>query len=161
MNIAVSHSLIAEVSSLEKGLDEIKPLLPGHYEELSLHKDRGIELDPLYDRYLAAEKLGEVLYVTLRKEGQLVGYFVGLIGPALHYKSCVTLHSDIYYVVPEHRGDGGGMILFDAVRKEAKRRGARYWMSGDKEHAHIHADRLHKMMGFEKIENVFGLWLDD
>lgn len=153
--------LTAQVESLTDGLAEIKPLLPRHYEELSLHKDRGVQLDPLYDRYLMKDAVGEVLYVTLRKQGELVGYFVGFIGPALHYASCVTLHSDIYYVVPEHRGDGGGAILFDAVRKEAKRRGARYWMSGDKEHAHLHADRLHMMMGFQKIENVFGLWLED
>jgi hypothetical protein len=153
--------ITAQVETLAGGgLDELKPLLPGHYEELSLHRGKGFKLNPRYDDYLNREAQGQVLYVTLRKSGNLIGYFVGHIVPGLHYQDCLTLHSDIYYVVPEHRGDGAGLVLFNAVKKELKRRGGNLWMSGDKEFAHMHTGKLHQAIGFEKVENVYALWMD-
>ena len=153
--------LTPHVENFERGLDELKPVLPSHYEELSLHRNKGFELDPMFDRYIAKERLGEVLYITIRDKGELAGYFIGLIGPGLHYRSCFTLQTDIFYVRKEYRGNGGGMVLFRFVEAEAKRRGAHLWISGDKEHAKMHADKLHLAIGFEKIENVYGLWLKE
>ena len=127
--------ITAQVETLHGGgLEELQPLLPIHYAELSLHKDHGFPLDPQYSEYLWKEAEGSVLYVTLREKGKLIGYFVGFISPGLHYKTCLTLIMDIFYIVPEHRGKKGGVTLFSAVRKEAERRGVKCWFVGDKEH---------------------------
>jgi GNAT superfamily N-acetyltransferase len=61
-----------------------------------------------------------MMLVTLREDGEIVGYFIGFVAPGLHYKTCLTLTMDIFYVLPEHRGSGGGVILFKAVEKEAR-----------------------------------------
>lgn len=152
--------ITAQVETLANGgLDEIKPLLPGHYEELSLHQFHGVPLNPQYQVYLDREARGEVVYVTLRERGMLIGYFVGFVAPGLHYQDCLTLHLDIFYVVPDHRGNGGGLILFNAVKAEAKRRGVEAWFCGNKEHAKVHATALFEAMGFEKVETHYCLWL--
>lgn len=152
--------ITAQIESLTAGLEEIKPLLPLHYEELSLHQFHGIPLNPNYQIYLDRDSRGEVLYATLRHKGQLVGYFVGFIAPGLHYQDCLTLTLDIFYTVPDIRGNGAGAILFDAVKREAKRRGVKAWFVGNKEHAKVHATALFEAMGFEKSETYYCMWLE-
>lgn len=153
--------ITAQVESLTEGIEEIKPLFPLHYEELSLHQFHGIPLNPQYGVYLARDSRGEILYATLRENGVIAGYFVGFIAPGLHYQDCLTLTLDIFYVVPEHRGNGGGLILFNAVKKEAKRRGVKAWFVGNKEHSKVHATALFEAMGFEKSETYYCMWLED
>src|SRR3546814_12396519 len=97
--------LTAQVESLTEHLDALKPFFPLHWEELALNQKQ-VPLDPNYAIYLARDEAGEVLLVTLRKAGKIVGYFVGFIAPGLHYQTCLTLTMDIFYVLPEHRGDG-------------------------------------------------------
>jgi hypothetical protein len=80
-------------------LEEVKPLLPLHYAELALNKDR-VPLSPQYDEYLRRDALGMVMAVTVRDAGELVGYFVGFIAPGLHYSTCLTLHLDIFWIRP-------------------------------------------------------------
>lgn len=59
--------LTAQVESFADRLHELKPLLPLHWEELALDKDK-VPLDPQYDTYIAREDHGEVLFVTLRDD---------------------------------------------------------------------------------------------
>lgn len=152
--------ITAQVETIaDGGLDELKPLLPIHYEELSLHKQHDFPLDPQYWIYQARELKGELMYVTLRESGRLVGYFVGFIAPGLHYQGCLTLIMDIFYVVPECRGNNGGMVLFKEVKREAIRRGVNLWFVGNKEHSRVHATALFETMGFEKAETTYQLWL--
>ncbi len=152
--------ITAQIETLANGLEELKPLLPVHWEELALNQDE-VPLDPQYEEYLKRERLGMVLYVTLRKSGKLIGYFVGFVAPGMHYKTCLTLTMDIFYIYPDHRGDGGGLILFNMVKREAKRRGVQRWFVGNKEHANFHATRLFEAMGFQKIETYYSMMLGD
>lgn len=154
--------ITAQVETLaDGGLDELKPLLPLHYQELSLHQFHGIPLNPQYDVYLQREALGQILYVTLRDHGKLAGYFVGFISPGLHYRDCLTLQMDIFYTLPEYRGQGGGLVLFKTVKHAAIRRGVKAWFVGNKEHSKVHATALFEAMGFEKAETYYCMWLGD
>lgn len=153
--------LTAQVETLKNGgLDEIKPLLNGHWEELALNKDK-VPLDPQYDLYLKREELGEVLYVTLRSQGKLVGYFVGFIAPGLHYKTCLTLTMDIIYVHPDYRGTGGGLVLGKAIEREAKRRGVQRWFMGFKTEHKKHMEKLLQTLGMEQVEVFYSKWIGD
>lgn len=153
--------ITAQVERLHDVLEEMKPVFPRHYEELSLHQFHGVPLNPQYDIYLQREDLGQVLFVSLREQGELVGYFVGFVAPGLHYRDCLTLTMDIFYVVPKVRGNNGGMILFNEVKREAKRRGIHAWFVGNKEHAKVHATALFNAMGFELSETYYCMWLGD
>lgn len=150
--------ITAHIESFTERLEELKPLLPIHWEELALDKEK-VPLDPQFDIYIAREAIGQVLFVALRERGELIGYFIGFVAPGLHYRTCLTLTMDIFYVCPAHRGSKGGVVLFEAVKQEAKRRGVQRWFVGDKEHAKVHAEALFAHMGFEKVETTFSLWL--
>lgn len=148
--------LTAHVESLTERLEDLKPFFPLHWEELALNQKQ-VALDPQYGVYLAKDAAGEVMLVTLRKAGEIVGYFVGFVGPGLHYKSCLTLTMDIFYVVPEHRGDGGGFVLFKAVEAEARRRGVQRMFVGSK--MHKDASFLFEKLGYEPVESFYCLWM--
>jgi GNAT superfamily N-acetyltransferase len=150
--------ITAQLESFTEQLDELKPIFPIHYKELALNQDE-VPLDPQYDIYIAREEIGELIFVTLRKKGELIGYFIGFIAPGLHYKTCLTCTMDIFYVHPEHRGNGGGFTLFEFVEKELKRRGVDRWMVGSK--LHKDASFLFERLGFERVEIYYSKMLGD
>jgi GNAT superfamily N-acetyltransferase len=138
-------------------VEELKPLLPKHWKELAIYQDR-MPLDPLWEVYDGLETAGQLLYVPLRKAGELIGYFIGVITPGLHYRQTLTCKMDIAFVLPEHRGKAG-TVLFDAVKAELKRRGVKLWWVGSKDHHPI--ERFYEMFGFERQETYFTMWLGD
>jgi GNAT superfamily N-acetyltransferase len=145
-------SLVACPEPFPPFLEEVKPLMPRHWEELALDKDE-VPLDPDYDEYLRLDGLGRVLTVAVREHGKLVGYFVGFIGPALHYRSLTQLTLDIFWIAPEHRGKSGGILLFKAVEAEARRRGVGRMFVGSK--CHKDASWLFERLGYTEVERYY------
>lgn len=137
-------------------VEELKPLLPAHWEELGIYKDR-MPLDPVWPVYQAFENAGQLLYVPLRADGKLAGYFIGIITPGLHYGQTLTCKMDICRVLPEHRKGRAGTILFDAVKAELVRRGVKMWWVGSKDHHPI--EGFYEAIGFERQETHFSMWL--
>lgn len=148
--------LTAQVENLTARLEEMKSLFPEHWEELALNKDK-VPLDPQYDIYLARDACGEVLFVTLRRDGELKGYFVGFVSPGLHYRSCLTLTMDIFWTHPDIRGGSAGLRLFKAVEREARRRGVHRVFYGSKNHKD--ASRLFAALGCEPVETYHSKWI--
>jgi GNAT superfamily N-acetyltransferase len=144
------------VESLTERLEELKPLFPEHFRELALNQDE-VPLDPQYDIYLQRDARGEVLFVAGRELGQLIGYFVGFVAPGLHYRTCLTLTMDIFYVHPDYRHQGAGFRLFKTVEAEAKRRGAQRMFVGSK--LHRDASWLFERLGYEEVERYYSAWL--
>jgi GNAT superfamily N-acetyltransferase len=142
-------------------LEQIKGLIPAHYEELSEHKLCGIALDPNYDLYLARDRMGEVLLIALRDGGNLVGYLTSFVAPGLHYQGCLTALSDIFFVYPDKRGAQGGKLLFQEWERECKRRGVRLMMAGVKVKHAKHARALLEFIGFFEAEIMFWKFLDE
>lgn len=150
----------AGVESLTGGLEELKRFFGEHYEELSEHKGR-FPLLPQYDEYLRRDAMGQVLYVALREDGDLVGYFVGFVTWGLHYSTCLTLSPDIFYTLPRFR-DGspkGAIRMFREAEREAKRRGVRLWTVGEK--IKHQCGSLFKYLGFEPFEIMHAKWLGE
>jgi len=152
--------ITAHLEKFADALPELKPVLPLHYEELALDKDK-VPLDPQYDIYLERERRGELIFMAMRSSGRLIGYFIGFIAPALHYRTCLTLTMDIFYIVPEFRGNKAGLLLFGEIKKEAKRRGVQLWFMGNKTHAKVHADALYRAIGAEEVETYYSIWLGE
>ena len=150
--------ITAQVEDWKSFIQEAQPLLPLHWEELALNKDK-VPLDPQYDVYDARDASGQVLVITLRDTGRLVGYFIGFIAPGLHYKTCLTLTMDIFWTHPDIRGGFAGVKLFRQVEKEAKRRGVDRIFYGSK--MHKDASRLFEFLGFDPVETYYSKWIGD
>lgn len=150
--------MTAQVESFRKTLPEIIPLLDLHYDQLSLHKGRH-ELKPRYDIYLAREDAGELMLVTLRRYGCIVGYWITFIAPGLHYQTCLTGQMDIWFIHPAHRVGKAPLILIKAVEKELARRGVHLWFAGEK--LHDPCGRLFEMVGMKKVESYYAKWIGE
>lgn len=148
--------ITAQVENLTERLEEMKPLFPAHWEELALNRDK-VPLDPQYGIYLARDANGELVFVTLRRDGELLGYFVGFLAPGLHYQTCLTLTMDIFWTHPDIRGGTAGLRLFRTVEKEARRRGAHRVFYGSK--MHKDASRLFAAIGCEPVETYYSKWI--
>lgn len=146
----------AQVESLTERLEEMKPLFPAHWAELALDQDK-VPLDPQYEIYLERDRRGEVILVTIREDGSLVGYFVGFIAPGLHYRTCLTCTMDLFYVWPEARGAGAGFLLFRTVEQECRRRGVQRMFVGSK--LHSDASWLFDRLGYLPVERYYSTWL--
>ena len=143
--------ITAQIESFTAGIEELKPILPAHHAELAIDPIE-IPLDPKWDLYRQRDAAGQVLYVTLRKDGGLMGYFIGFLVDALHndLRLCVQ---DIYYVVKSERRNGAGSILFSAVEKELKRRGRFRWIVAEK--VHMDGGDFFAKHGFTHIERSY------
>ncbi len=150
--------ITAHIESFEENLEYLKPLLPIHYKELALNQDK-VPLSPQFDKYVAAEQRGELIFITLRKAGQMVGYFIGFIAPGLHYSTCLTCQMDIFYVLPEHRGSGAGFQLFKFVEQQLKKRGVQRMFVGSK--MHKDASWLFEKLNYTPVETYYSAWLGD
>lgn len=150
--------LTAQIEPWPEFIREAQPLLPLHWQELALNKD-AVPLDPQYDVYNARDAQGQVMVVTLRQAGVLVGYFIGFVAPGLHYRTCLTLTMDIFWTHPDVRGGVAGLRLFRAVEKEARRRGVKRIFHGSK--LHKDSSRLFAAMGYEPVEVYHSKWLGD
>lgn len=151
--------LTCHVESFEERLAELQALLPSHYDELALNKDK-VPLSPQYGVYIERERRGELLFVTMRESGELVGYFIGFIAPGLHYSTCLTCTMDIFYIRQDKRGTAlPGVRLFRAVEKELRRRGVNRWFVGSKVKAD--ASALFEFLDFERVEIYYSKWLGD
>lgn len=148
--------ITCQVEKLADSLTQMKWLFPIHWKELAMNQDK-VPLDPNYDIYLKREEAGEVVYCTARQGGDIVGYFVGFIGTALHYKSLLVCTPDIFYVHPELRKQDIGSQLFETVKTELKRRGVMNWIVGDKNH--LPAGEFFERLGFKKLENFYSMWI--
>lgn len=158
MNAKTKPVITCCAERLADELENLKPLFPEHFAELALDQDK-VPLDPQYPVYLAREDRGEVLFVAMREAGQIVGYFVGFVAPGLHYRTCLTMTMDIFWVKPEYRGAGAGFQLFRFVEQEAKARGVQRMFVGSK--LHKDASWLFEKLGYREVERYYSTWLGE
>lgn len=150
--------ITAQVEPYMDCLPELMACYDQHWEELALNKDK-VPLAPQYDVYEARDDAGQLMLVTLRDTGRLVGYFIGFIAPGLHYKTCLTLTMDIFWTHPDVRGGFAGVKLFRAVEKDARRRGVHRIFYGSK--MHKDASRLFEFLKMEPVEMYYTKWIGD
>lgn len=103
-------------------LEELKPLLPRHHEELATWKD--IPLAPNFPFYDFVSRGNVMHFWTARLDGELIAYANYMIQPHPHYSTTLWAMCDIVLVVPEHRSYGVGNGLFDLIERECEKLGA-------------------------------------
>lgn len=89
------------VERLREIVDEIHPLHEAHFLETEKHR-LGFGLDMNYPYYMASERAGAMVQLTLRKDGALVGNIRMFIGTSLHTGTQYAAE-DTFFVLPAHR----------------------------------------------------------
>lgn len=142
--------------------DELLPLFRLHWLDLGPYKDR-MPLSPNLQIYQFLESVGQLLCLTARQDGKLIGYLIAKTGPGLHYSETNQAITDIPYVRPEVKARGLIMMrLFHSAEEEFRRRGVGPWFASYKVGS-MHAqsmDRLLRIVGMMPCDLQFSKWLD-
>lgn len=103
---------------------DAQELIPIHYEELSLDKDK-VKIGINCQRYLALESECMLHIVTVRLgDGKMVGYYIAMILPHMHYKDAgLMAYTDMYFIHPGFRLGGVGARMMVFVEETLRRRG--------------------------------------
>ncbi len=93
-------------------IEEMRPLVEAHYDELALDKD--IPLEPDHDKYSVLNEMGVIQVFTARDDkDNLVGYALYMVAPNLHYKSSLQANQDVLFVHKDFRRGGFGSDFID------------------------------------------------
>jgi ribosomal protein S18 acetylase RimI-like enzyme len=133
-------------------INEIKPLLDLHYEEIALDKDV-IKLNPDYDAYKSMNARGVIKIISARQDGKLIGYCICVVKGHLHYKDSLTAHNDIFYIKPEYRQGLTGVKLFKATEEIMKKYGVQRIIMNVKRSNDIGA--IFERLGYKETERVY------
>lgn len=152
--------LTTHIELFSQTIDELEILFEDHYKAISAHKNHSIPLQPDYAKYYQREINGELLFIALRSNGRLVGYFTGFIGTALHYRSCLQCQLDLIYISRIALGQKAGHLLVEAVKRECVRRGVRLLTMGFKEHRKRFMPKLLSECGLVPFETHYCMWFE-
>jgi GNAT superfamily N-acetyltransferase len=112
-----------QVEKFADVIEEMKPLLQMHYEEIAMYKDR-IALNPDYAAYQAMADLGMLHIYTARDSSRdLIGYCVTFIRPHPHYQDHIYAMNDVVYVAKEYRHTEVAPELISQLEKELQTKG--------------------------------------
>ena len=140
-----------QVERYMDAIPEIVPYYELHYAELASNKE--IELEPDYEMYEKMDALGLLHLVTARSDDELIGYYIAFVHGALHYRSSLTAHTDIYYLRKDFRSGFVGINFFKFVEKSLKEKGVQriYMMTK------VDSDKsaIWKRLGYVEKEIVF------
>ena len=151
-------SIVYSVETLDECLEEMKPILQLHYEEVAMYQDK-VPLSPDYEKYYALEGAGIFHIVTVRDEGELIGYFLSVVTPNIHYSSTVYAVNDILYLHKDYREAGVGQKMFSFAEKKLKELGASVIAIHMK--TALPFDTLCKGMGYDYAERNYTKYIGD
>lgn len=147
-----------QVEPYSSVIDDIKVLYPAHWAEVASDKDV-IPLEPDYDAYSKLASIDMLHCVTVRSDEKIVGYYYAMVMAHLHYRSCVTAFTDIFFIDKAHRGPTVAMRLFKFVESSLKARGVRKIYIGCKLKNDI--GRLFERLGYTEIERSYSKYIGD
>lgn len=142
----------------ESLIDEIKPILTKHWEEIAMYRDK-VEFKPDYDAYLAMEKIGAIHVVVVRDGVRIIGYYISFIYTHPHYKENKFAQNDILFIHPDYRGGTVAYRMFKFAEKELKKIGCSVNLIHMK--TKFPFERLCQKLGMEKQEITYSKYIGD
>lgn len=151
-----------QAERLHDCLEEMKPLFPIHWQALGVFRDK-MPLAPRYDEYLRRELDGQVMNMTVRKDGKIIAYYITFVAPGLHYGETLSSTMDITYVHPDYDKQGLIVRLMLKAEKELRSRGVQVWYTGSKISSTYHEsmDRLVTKFGFKPVDLYYAKWIGE
>lgn len=146
-----------QVECFDDVIGEIKPLLEKHWQEIAMYKDR-INLNPDYGKYKSMEDIGALHIVTVREDSnKLIGYFISMVIPNIHYKDNLFAVNDILYIDPSYRGKSVGIKMFKFAEQELRNLGVDVITLHSK--TYMDLGKLVGRLGYEHVENNYAKYI--
>lgn len=136
-------ALTYQVEKYSDALPEMRTLYNDHWLELGTNHDV-IKLNMDYKRYEALDAAGVLHLVTVRNHGDLIGYYLSIIMPHLHYADVLTSFGDIMYLQKQYRRGFSGVRLLKFAEESMRAIGVKWIFSGSK--LHFEEGRLGKVL---------------
>jgi GNAT superfamily N-acetyltransferase len=132
-------------------IEELKTIIPEHYDELCVTKD--FPLMPDYEAFGRLYVADMLRCVTVREDNKLIGYAIFVVQPHLHYKTCKTAFEDMYFLKKEYRKGRLGIRLFQFAEDVLKKDGVNRVIM----HTKIHLDnsRLFEYLGYKLTDKLY------
>jgi GNAT superfamily N-acetyltransferase len=111
--------LKVERESFEGNLDDLKAFFPLQWKE-TIYPDGKEQLNPNLEAYIEVEKNDSLIFLSLRSEEKLIGYFLGVKYQYPHSKDEYYILQDSIFIHPDYRGIGGGVKLIKKAEEVAK-----------------------------------------
>lgn len=141
---------------LSQVVEEAKPLLKEHWEEIALNQDN-IKLNPDWEAYGSLEEKGKLKIFTARVDNRLIGYFVVIVGYNIHYKDHLFASNDVIYLHKDYRKGFTGIKLIKFAEGCLKEDGISVLTINTKVHQPF--DGVLDRLGFGLIERVYSKYL--
>ena len=120
-------------------------LLNDHKDELCLFP--GAVLQPDWRVYEQLSDMGKLVVITLRKDGEIIGYTINVLQRHMHYPFLYAVN-DILYIKPGLRGHGIRLIKF--TEKTLKEKGASFFTFSIK--PHVDFRQVAEKLGYNLLE---------
>jgi GNAT superfamily N-acetyltransferase len=91
----------------------------------------------------------------LEHEGEIVGVLAGQVAPHFFNYENLFFHEMMWFVKPEFRHLGGGIMLYRACVKRCKERGIKRIVFGHTKHLHDEIKKTVERLGFTYLETHY------
>lgn len=139
-------------------IEEAKPLLRLHWEQIALLKDK-IEFAPNYEKYAELDQAGSLHVCTVRVYGRLVGYHAAFLSNHPHYKNDLMGLTDIFFILPDFRIGLTGFHFLQFVEAEMRKLGVTKMIAGTKLHHDLSV--LFERLGWKPTDMMYAKYIGD
>lgn len=132
-------------------VDALRPLWHAHWLEVGSDHDL-VPLDVDEGAYLHLHRIGELSVLTVRRDGEIVGYHISIVRPHIRYRTTLVAITDVYYVRPDARRGMVGVNIFREAEKALVQRGVRKLFTGTKKS--LDMSPILERLGYREAETV-------
>ena len=125
----MSKEIVFAVEKFSDVYDEAGNLLNLHWQEIAKNKEL-LRLNPDAELYKSIEN--DLMLVTARSGGALIGYFLWIFRTHPHYKHVLVAEEDLHFLLKEYRLGLAGYKFIKAACRSAINRGAKLLVMREK-----------------------------
>lgn len=147
-----------QLESFKAITEDLKEIITIHHEEIGIYNDK-LKLSVMWDKYYALEDADMLRTITARSEGKLIGYYICVVQPHLHYAERTFSINDVLYIHPDYRKGFTGIRLIKEAEKCMREEGVDVMVLSFKTYSPF--DKILERLSWDYTEKVYTKYLGD
>lgn len=134
-----------------------------HYDEIGSDKSK-MPMRPDAARFQFLDETGQLLIITARRDGKMVGYLVVVVCPHPHYADVLCGFEDAYFLTSAER-KGSGMNFRSQTGVRLIQEGTRVLALAGVKKVFFHTKEsrnlgvVFRRLGFKKSDEIYTTWI--